>query len=107
MRVFAYGRLHHLHSRTWDRALETHGGRRVRRIRDADHIVFGLGAATRSEEQLRAELGEVQAQGQAVLSERGFLRRLGLISGVPDEARPFSAADLAQRSKLSVDLIAL
>ena len=72
-------------------------------MRDADRVVFGLGAVSRPAEQLRAELDEIRTRGQQVLSERSFLRSLELIPPLPEEARPYSAADLRARGELHGD----
>jgi tetratricopeptide (TPR) repeat protein len=105
MRVHAYGRLHRFPARTWERVLARHGGRRVRRAREADRIVFGAGAAARPLPQLQAELREARNWRQPVWSERGFLRSLGLVPPLAGEERPFSAAELARRAKLSPEIL--
>jgi hypothetical protein len=107
MRVFAHGRLHRFPSRTWERVLVGLGGQRVRRPRDADHLVFGIGAAARAAGQLRADLLEARERAQEVLSERTFLRRLNLLPALPDEARTFGMADLAARARLPGDTLEL
>jgi tetratricopeptide (TPR) repeat protein len=105
MRVFAHGRLHRFPSRTWERVLAGLGGQRVRRLRDADHLVFGIGAAARPLGQLRADLDEARERCQTVLSERTFLRRLRLLPPLPDEARTFSAADLCARARITSETL--
>jgi tetratricopeptide (TPR) repeat protein len=108
MRIFAYGRLLALPSRTWERVLAQQGGSRARRIGDADIVVVGAGAAIRPTEKIERDLA--RAQDRERLSERSFLRRLKLLPPLPEEARPFDADDLARRAKLSrstIDMLAL
>jgi tetratricopeptide (TPR) repeat protein len=107
MRVHAYGRLHRYPARTWERVLARQGGRRVRRAREADRIVFGAGAASRPLEQLQEQLREARNWRQPVSSERGFLRSLGLLPPLAGEERPFSATELAQRARVSADTLEL
>jgi tetratricopeptide (TPR) repeat protein len=51
-----------------------------------------------------------RAKGRRLLSERGFLRLVGLLPPQADQAAPFAAADIAKRSGLpaaTIDLLAL
>lgn len=107
MRVFAYGRLQNVPNRTWERVLRQHGGERARTARSADLIVVGAGAASRSPAQIGEDLRRFRAGGRIVLSERAFLRRIGLLSALAEEQRSFSAADLAGRAKLAADMVDL
>lgn len=110
MRVFAYGRFYRVPARTWERVLAQKGGRRARRMRDAELVVVGTGAVTREPEQIRADLSEARQRGAPVLSERGFLRRIGVLPPLPLEERPYALSDLAARTKLpreKLDLLVL
>lgn len=110
MRVFAYGRLRAVPSRTWERVLRQHGSERCKRSRGADLIVIGAGASIRTTAQVTDDVAGFRQGGQEVVSERGFLRRIGFLPGSRDAARDFSATTLATRSKLSdetIDLLAL
>src|SRR5687768_5585412 len=107
MRVFAYGRFQRIPSRTWERLLGQAGGRRARRMRDAELIIVGTGAATRDPAQIRADLGEARRQGVPVISESTFLRRIGLLPPLTQEERPYAAADLAARTRLGREVLDL
>lgn len=110
MRVFAYGRLHAVPSRTWERLLRQRGWQRAKRARGADLIVIGAGAVSRPTVQISDDLAGFRHDAQHVLSERQFLRRLALLPAHPEGPRSFSAADLAARANLSgatLDLIAV
>jgi tetratricopeptide (TPR) repeat protein len=108
MRVFAYGRLLSLPVRTWERILVQRGGSRARRMTDAELIVVGAGAASRPIPQIEADLA--RAGERPLLSERGLMRQLGIISRAPEQALPFGKADIARRAGFPlamVDLLAL
>ncbi len=100
MRVFAYGRFYRVPGRTWERVLLHRGDRRARRLRDAELVVVGTGAAAREPAQIEADLTDCRTRGISVVSENTFLRRIGLTPTLPQEERPYSAADLAARSPL-------
>jgi tetratricopeptide (TPR) repeat protein len=107
MHVFAYGRLYTIPSRTWERVLRQRGDERSKRARGADLVVVGAGAASRPKLQITEDLREFRETGQLVVSERRFLRSIGLLSPPRAEARTFSAADIAARAKLEPDLLDL
>lgn len=107
MRVFAYGRFFRVPARTWERVLALKGDRRARRMRDADLVVVGTGAATREAHQIRADLAEARGRGIPVVSESAFLRRIGLLPPLAPEERPYTAADLAGRTRLSAETLDL
>ena len=106
MRPFAYGRFDRVPSRTWERVLAQRGGKRVKRIGDADLVVVGAGAVSRPPERIWTDL-TLRRPGTPLMGERSFLRGLGLVPDLPAETRPYSEADLAARARLSPGTVSL
>jgi tetratricopeptide (TPR) repeat protein len=100
MRVTTLGRLEGFPRRTWERVLAQKGGRRLKQARSADVVIVGAGAAARPEETLAAEVSALRRQGKAIISERAFFRRLGLLPPLGGEPRTLTSKELASRAKV-------
>jgi len=72
---------------------------------DAELIVVGASAASRPIPQIEADLA--RAGERPLLSERGLMRQLGIISRAPEQALPFGKADIARRAGLPVATVHL
>jgi tetratricopeptide (TPR) repeat protein len=107
MRVHACGRLTLYPRRSWERFLTRSGGKVAARPQDASLIVIGGGAAGWPEEKLRAILVNADRRGTPIVSERAFLRRLGVLPPLADETRSFSRADVAGRARLTIETVRL
>lgn len=92
------------------RAVEARGGRLQRGTsRRTTHAVFGRTLLLRTgDEQIAARVDAERAAGRRLVSENGFLRRLGLLP--PGETAQLSRAALIEQSALAgadLDLLAL
>lgn len=100
MRVIACGRLTLIPRRSAERALKRAGGSFVKRVADASRVVVGGGAGAWPEGKLAATLASADRLGLPVVSERAFLRHIGVLPPLPDEARPYEIEELAARAGL-------
>jgi hypothetical protein len=100
MRVLVSGRLILIPRRSAERALKRTGGTIVRRAQDADLVVIGGGAGAWPGDKLAATLSGADRLKRPVISERAFLRRIGVLPPLPDEARPYEMQELSVRAGL-------
>jgi tetratricopeptide (TPR) repeat protein len=105
MRVTTFGRLTQFPRRRWERALAQAGGSVARKPEQAAILVIGGGAAARPAAEFDAATTAADSGRREVLSERAFLRRIGLLPALAEENRPYTSAMLAQHTRLGPDLI--
>jgi tetratricopeptide (TPR) repeat protein len=101
MRAFACGRLTLYPRKSWERFLVRGSGKLAKRVQDANMVVIGGGAASWPADRLETSIAKADRLGLPILSERAALRRLKVLPPLPEEARPFPAEEIAQRSGLS------
>jgi tetratricopeptide (TPR) repeat protein len=85
--------------------LKRAGGTIAKRMQDADLAVVGGGAGGWPAGKLEPTLAAADRLKRPVLSERAFLRRIGMLPPLADEARPYGMADLAARAKLPAETL--
>lgn len=107
MRVYSYGRLTSCPARLWERALSHRGDSRTRRLQQADLVVIGGGAASRPESDILQVISGAEQADQLVLSERGFLRSIGLVPAMPPETMAYGLEEVAVLAKLPGDRVRL
>jgi tetratricopeptide (TPR) repeat protein len=107
MLVYSYGRISSCPARLWERALRQRGDVRTRRYRNADLVVIGAGAAAWSEGDIGKMITASEQAGRSVLSERMFLRSIGLMPPPEPETMAYCLEEVAVLAKLPLDTVRL
>ncbi len=100
MRVFVCGRLILIPRRSAERVLKRARGTIAKRMQDADIVVIGGGAGAWPAGKLQTTLAGADRLKLPAISERAFLRRIGVLPRLNDEARPYELPELSRRAGL-------